>query len=308
MFIQNVSYLLELIFNIKPDLVIKTNEILIHLPNLSYPCRVLPVCYGAQVISIFLGIILATPSSHHPKPEINIIWRKTKIIIIIILSIYLSYLVRMVLMLAIVDNGMPMHITHDSSYYFITLISFIIILYAIKKILPEFIVYLHYIGYCISSKEIHTSFTKKIKTKKKSTLIKELTVQSKELYYPLLGTLVCILTLYLISVFLNVYGYHYFNITINPYEMLVPLLLAIILLINRYSLDLAKNLTKINLIFLLLYLILIICLFFFSSILTYYLVRDLLNSITIAIYVSSVIFIYCFFHKEVKHYLLITRL
>ena len=184
-FIQNVSYLLELIFNIKPDLVIKTNEILINLPSLSYSCRVLPVCYGAQIISIFLGIILATPSSNYSKPKIKMIWRKTKMIIIIILSTYLSYMVRMVLMLAIVNNGMPMHIIHDSSYYFITLISFIIILYTIKKILPEFIISLHYIRYYISSKEIHNSFTEKVKTKKKSNIIKELTVQNKNVYYAL---------------------------------------------------------------------------------------------------------------------------
>ena len=308
LFIQNVSYLMELIFNIKANVVVKTDKILIYLPNFSYPGRVFTVCYGAQVISIFISIILTTPPSLETKRETNIIWRKIKIIIIIILSTYLSYLFRMVMMLTFINNGMPMHIIHDSSYYFITLISFIIILYAIKNILPEFIVSLHYIRYCISSKKIHNSLTENIKTKKKSNLIKELAVQSKELYYPLFGTLTCTLMLYNISIFLSVYGYHLFYITINPYMMLLPLLLAIILLISRYLLDLAKNLTKLNLIFSLLFISLIICLSFLSSILVNYLVRDILNSITITIYFSSVIFIYYFFHNEVKYYLLITRL
>ncbi|GAH50009.1 unnamed protein product [marine sediment metagenome] len=161
MFIKQVSFLLDIIFNIEAKVVINSDLITIYLPNPSVSGRVLTVCYGAEVISIFIGIILATPSSHNPKPEMNVIWKKTKIIIIIILSTYLSHMFRMVLMLAFVHNGMPMHIIHDSSYYLITLISFIIILYGHRKILPEFIVSLHYICYSISNKEINNPVTEK---------------------------------------------------------------------------------------------------------------------------------------------------
>jgi len=307
MFIKQVSFLLDLIFNIKAKLVINSDLILIYLPNPSISGRVLTVCYGAEVISIFIGIILATPSSHNPKPEMNVIWKKTKIIIIIILSTYLSYMFRMVLMLAFVHNGMPMHIIHDSSYYLITLISFIIILYVLRKILPEFIVSLYYIRYSISNKEINNPVTEKIKTNKKSNLIKELTVERKELYYPLLGITVCTFIVYFVSLFLSFYGYGIFNITVNLYEMILPLLFTLIFLIGRYLLGVIQNLTKLDLILPILSLVLIVCLFFFFSILTYFLVSDILNGITVVIYFISVIFIYYFFHKEGKNYLLIKR-
>lgn len=307
MFSKQVSYILDLFFKIEAIVDINPDLITISLPKPSFSGRVLPVCYGAEVISIFIGIILATPSSHNPKPEMNLIWRKTKIIIIIILSTYFSHMFRMVLMLAFIHNGMPTHIIHDSSYYLITLISFIIILYVLRKILPEFIISLHYIRYSISNKEINNPISEKKKIKKKSNLIKELTVERKELYYPLLGITVCTSILYFITLFLSFYGYGIFYITINLYEMILPLLLALIFLISRYLLAVVKNLTKLNFILLILSLVLIICLFFFFSILTYFLIGDILNYITIIIYFSSVIFIYYFFHKEVKSYLLIER-
>ena len=303
MFIKQVSYLLDLIFNIKARVVINPDLITIYLPNPSLSGKVLTSCYGAEVISIFIGIILATSSSHDRKPEMNIIWRKTKIIIITILSTYLLYLFRILLMLAFVHYGMPMHIIHDSSYYLITLTSFIIILYVLRKILPEFIISLHYIHYIISKKEFNNPVTEKIKTKKKRNLIKELTVERKELYYPLYGITVCSSILYVVSLFLNVYGY----ITFNPYELIIPLLLALIFLISRYLLDVVKDLTKLDLILQILTLILIVYLFFFISILAYFLVSDILNGITVVLYFTSVIFIYYFFHKEVKNYLLIKR-
>ncbi len=305
MFIKEVSYVLDLFFNIETIVDINPDLITIYLPKPSFSGRVLPVCYGAHMISIFIGIILATPSSHNPKPDVNIIWRKTKIIIIIILSTYFSHMFRMVLMLASINNGMPTNIIHDSSYYLITLISFIIILYVLRKILPEFIISLHYIRYSISNKEINNP--EKIKTKKKSNLIKELTVERKELYYPLLGITVCTSLLYFISLFLSFYGYGIFYITINLFEMILPLLLALIFLISRYLLGVIKNLTQLDFITPILSLVLIVCLYFFFSILAYFLVSDILNVITVIIYFSSVIFIYYFFHKEVKSYLLIER-
>ncbi len=307
MFIKQISYLLDLIFNIEASVVINPGLIAIYLPNPSQSGRVLTSCYGAEVISISIGIILATFSSQDRKPEMNLIWRKTIIIIITILSTFLLYLFRIVLMLAFVHNGMPMHVIHDSSYYLITLISFIIILYVLRKILPEFIISLHYIRYIISIKEFNNPVTEKIKTKEKGNLIKELTVERKEIYYPLLGITVCSSILYVVVLFLNVYGYGNFDITVNPYEMILPLLLALIFLISLYLLDVVKALTKLDLILPILTLMLIVCLFFFISILVYFLVADILNGITVVVYFTSVIFIYYFFHKEIKNYVLIKR-
>jgi exosortase/archaeosortase family protein len=307
MFIKQISFLLDIIFNIEASVVINPEIIAIYLPNPSQSGRVLTSCYGAEVISIFIGIILATSSSQDRKPEMNLIWRKTKIIIITILSTYILFLFRIVLMLAFVHNGMPMHIIHDSSYYLISLISFILIIYVLRTILPEFIISLHYIHYTISNKEFNNPVTEKIKTKEKNNLIKELTVERKELYYPLIGITVYSSILYVVVLFLNVYGYGNFDITVNPYEMILPLLLALIFLISLYLLDVVKALTKLDLILPILTLMLIVCLFFFISILVYFLVGDILNSITVVIYFTSVIFIYYFFHKEVKNYLLIKR-
>jgi len=307
MFIKQISFLLDIIFNIEASVVINPELITIYLPNPSQSGRLLTSCYGAEVISIFIGIILATSSTQDRKPEMNLIWRKTKIIIITILSTYLLFLFRILLMLALVHNGMPMHVIHDSSYYLISLISFVLILYVLRKILPEFIISLHYIHYIISKKQFNNPVTEKIKTKEKSNLIKELTVERKELYYPLLGITVYSSILYVVVLFLNVYGSGNFDITVNPYEMILPLLLALIFLISRYLLDVVKDLTKLDLILPILTLMLIVCLFFFISILAYFLVGDILNGITVVIYLTSVIFIYYFFHKEVKNYLLIKR-
>ncbi len=265
-FIKQVSYLLDLIFNIEANMVVDPNLISIFLPNSSHSNRVMTVCYGAEVISIFVGIILATPSSHNNKPNINLIWRKTKIIIITIISTYLLYLIRMVLMLAFVQNGIPMHIIHDSSYYLITLISFTLILYSLRRFLPEFIISLHFIGYFILNKEVIIPAAEKINKKKNSNFIFDLTVEKKELYYPLLGITVCTSLLYIICLFLSVYGSEIFYINVNPIKMSLPFLLALVILVSRYLFDMIKLSLKINLTISILYLVLIVSLFFFSSI------------------------------------------
>ena len=306
-FIKQVSYLLDLIFNIEANMVVDPNLISIFLPNSSHSNRVMTVCYGAEVISIFVGIILATPSSHNNKPNINLIWRKTKIIIITIISTYLLYLIRMVLMLAFVQNGIPMHIIHDSSYYLITLISFTLILYSLRRFLPEFIISLHFIGYFILNKEVIIPAAEKINKKKNSNFIFDLTVEKKELYYPLLGITVCTSLLYIICLFLSVYGSEIFYINVNPIKMSLPFLLALVILVSRYLFDMIKLSLKINLTISILSLVLIVCLFFFISIIGYLLVSEVLFTITAVIYVTSVIFIYWFFHREVKDYLLIQR-
>jgi len=307
MFSKQVSYVLDMIFNVEAMVYINPDSIIIYLPKPSFYGRVLTVCYGAEVISIFIGIVLSTPSSHNLKPKGNIIWRKIKIIIIIILSTYFSHMLRMVLMLAFVHYGMPMHIIHDSSYYLITLISFIIILYFLRKILPEFIISLNYIGYSISTKEINNPLTEKIKTKKESNLRKEKAMERKEIYYPLLAITVCTSILYFIVLFLSFYGNSMFHITVNLYEMILPLLLALILLIGRSLLGVVKNLPKLDFKLPILSFVLTVCLFYFFSILAYFLTSDIFNYITVVIYVTTVIFIYYFFHKEVKNYLLIER-
>jgi len=305
MFIKQVSYFLELIFTIETNVVITPDLINIYLPNSSNSGRVLTVCYGAEVISIFIGIILATPSSHDNQSGNNTIQRKIKIILITILATYFSYLIRMVMMLAFVDNGMPMHIIHDSSYYLITIVSFIIILYALRKFLPEFIISLHYIRYFTLKKEIYNPVPEKIKLKPKGNVLKEIIIEKKELYYPLLGITVCTSILYAVSIFLSVYGYELFFVTVNPYKMSLPLFLALIFLLGRYLLDVLKELTKTYKIIPILSLGLIVCLFFFTVIFANLLASDILNGITVGIYFTSVIFIYFFFHKEVKNYLLI---
>ena len=307
MFIKQVSYLLNLVFNFETTLVITPDQIIINLPDPSLSGSVLPVCYGAQMISVFSSIMLLTPSSRDNTPKLNIIWRKTKILIITIISTYYSYMFRMVMMLGLVHYGMPMHIIHDSSYYFVTLISFMIILYTFRKILPEFIVFLHYMRYSISNKEIDNSISKKVKIKKRSNLIIELTLQKKEIYYPLFGITVCTSILYAISLFLSVYGHIFFQIAIDPYEMMLPLLLALIFLTSQYLLDVVKESTKLELTLPVLSLILFICLFFFISISVLFFMSDILNGITIVIYFTSVMMIYYFFHEEVKNYLLIKR-
>ena len=289
-FIKQVSYLLNLFFNIETNIFISSDKIVLSFPNSSFSGRVFPVCYGAQMISIFIGIILVTPSSNEPTANKNFIWRKVKIITITILSTYLLYLLRMWLMLAFIYNGVQSPIIHDSTYYLITLISFIIILYSFRKILPEFIIALHYIYYLISNKGITNNIFKKTKIQKKPNLIRDLTIERKEAYYPLLGITICTAILFAIGIFLNIYGIKLFYITINLYEMVLPLILAMIILITRYLFDMVNKLK------------------IFISILTFYLGSDVLNGITIAIYFTSVFFIYYFFHKEVKIYLLIERL
>ncbi|MFX1453023.1 MAG: hypothetical protein ACFFCM_19470, partial [Promethearchaeota archaeon] len=231
---------MELIFNFKATILITSDKILINLPNPLLSGSVLPVCYGAQMISIFVGIILVTPFSHNHIPKLNLIGRKIIIILLTIILTYFLYMLRMVLMLGFVQYGIPMYIIHDSSYYSITLISFVVILYIFRKILPEFIVFLHYIGYSIYNREINESLTEKVNTKKQRTLIIELFVLKKEIYYPLLGVTVCTSLLYVISLFLSLYGNQFFQININLSEMILALLFALIFLISQYLLDVLK--------------------------------------------------------------------
>ncbi|MFX1380521.1 MAG: hypothetical protein ACFFA4_15655 [Promethearchaeota archaeon] len=307
-FIKQVSYFMELIFNFKATIIITSDQIIINLPNPLLSGSVLPVCYGAQMISIFIGIILVTPSSHNYNPKLNIVRRKIIIIILTIISTYLLYLLRMVLMLGFAQYGIPMHVIHDSSYYFVTLISFIVILYIFRKILPEFIVFLHYIGYSISNRKICNSTTEKVNPKKRNNLIIELTVVKKEIYYPFLGVTVCTSILYIVSLFLYLYGNQFFHININLYEIILPLLLALYFLIRQYLLDIFKKSSNLKLIISVFVLVLIIVLLLFVLISIQFLINDILNIITIVIYYFSVIIIHFFFREEVKNYLLIERI
>jgi len=58
MFSKQVSYVLDMIFNVEAMVYINPDSIIIYLPKPSFYGRVLTVCYGAEVISIFIVIVL----------------------------------------------------------------------------------------------------------------------------------------------------------------------------------------------------------------------------------------------------------
>ncbi len=115
-------------------------------------------CTGVQAICVFAGIIICTPHSQDRETNKDIIWRKTKSLIISSLIFYVVNIIRMIIQIELYYLGYPWDSIHVSISAASSFVAAIIIL-LLHKWIPEFIISIIYIG---------TLFSKRLKLMKET--------------------------------------------------------------------------------------------------------------------------------------------
>jgi len=108
-------------------------------------------CTGIQAICVFAGIIICTPHSQDKRTNKDIIWRKTKALIVSSIIFYVVNVIRMLIQIELYYLGYPWDSIHVSISAASSFIAAIIIL-LLHKWIPEFIISIIYTGTLISRK------------------------------------------------------------------------------------------------------------------------------------------------------------
>jgi exosortase/archaeosortase family protein len=108
-------------------------------------------CTGVQAICIFAGIILFTPHSKDPYTNRDIIWRKTKSLIISSAIFYIVNIIRMVIQIYLYYIGYAWSDIHYSISAASSFIAAIIVL-LMHKWIPEFIISLIWVYALVKKK------------------------------------------------------------------------------------------------------------------------------------------------------------
>ena len=108
-------------------------------------------CTGIQAIAVFAGIIICTPHSQDRKTTKDIIWRKTKALIVSSIIFYVVNIFRMNIQLYLYYIGYAWDDIHVSISAASSFIAAIIIL-LLHKWIPEFIISIIYAGTIINEK------------------------------------------------------------------------------------------------------------------------------------------------------------
>jgi len=108
-------------------------------------------CTGIQAICVFVGIIVCTPHSKDKRTNKDIIWRKTKALIVSSIIFYVVNIIRMLIQIELYYLGYPWDSIHVSISAASSFIAAIIIL-LLHKWIPEFIISIVYTGTLINRK------------------------------------------------------------------------------------------------------------------------------------------------------------
>jgi len=106
-------------------------------------------CTGIQAICVFAGIIIFTPHSQDPITKEDVIWRKTKALIVSSVIFYVVNIIRMVIQIDLYYIGYAWEDIHFSISAASSFIAAIIVL-LMHKWIPEFILSIIYIGILVS--------------------------------------------------------------------------------------------------------------------------------------------------------------
>lgn len=136
-------------------------------------------CTGVQAIVIFVGIIVFTPHSQNKETSEDIIWRKTKALIISSVIFYVVNIIRMLIQIDLYYLGYAWEDIHFSISAASSFIAAIIVL-LMHKWIPEFIISIIYIGTLISE-PIKQKRKEKVKESVEKTHKIELNIMRKVL-------------------------------------------------------------------------------------------------------------------------------
>ena len=160
-------------------------------------------CTGVQAIVIFIGVIVFTPHSQDRDTKRDIIWRKTKALIISSIIFYVVNIIRMLIQIDLYYIGYPWVDIHFSISAASSFIAAIIVL-LMHRWIPEFIISIIYIGTLVSepikqkrketvkstvseSNKVKLKIMRKILRMDKKTFSQDISKWSKEFGYSIEG-------------------------------------------------------------------------------------------------------------------------
>lgn len=135
-------------------------------------------CTGIQAICVFAGVIIFTPHSQDPKSKRDIIWRKTKSLVISSVIFYVVNIIRMLIQIRLYLDY-PWEDIHFSISAASSFIAAIIVL-LMHRWIPEFIISIIYVGTLVSE-PVKQKRKKKVKELVKETSKVELNIMRKVL-------------------------------------------------------------------------------------------------------------------------------
>ena len=165
-------------------------------------------CTSVQAIAVFCGIIICTPHSQDPEASEDIIWRKTKAIIISSIMFYIVNVIRMIIQIYLFYIGYAWEDIHYSISAASSFIAAIIIL-LLHKWIPEFIISIIYTGNLVNEKikdnrqemiiemveesnEVPLNLMRKVLRMDKQTYINDMIPWAEKFGYPIEGDLLLI--------------------------------------------------------------------------------------------------------------------
>ncbi|MBY8984208.1 MAG: exosortase/archaeosortase family protein [Candidatus Lokiarchaeota archaeon] len=160
-------------------------------------------CTGVQAVVIFIGVIVFTPHSQDPDTKRDIIWRKTKSLIISSVIFYVVNIIRMLIQLQLYYIGYAWEDIHFSISAASSFIAAIIVL-LMHRWIPEFIISIIYIGTLVSepikqkrketikdrvskSNKVELKLMRKILSMDKKTFSEDISKWSKDFGYAIDG-------------------------------------------------------------------------------------------------------------------------
>ena len=155
--VKQTVYFLNLFFNmgaIAEYDPLAVNHWSFEIPGRS-PISFETFCTGIQAICVFAGVIIFTPHSQDERTKSDIIWRKTKSLIISSVIFYVVNIIRMLIQIQLYHIGYAWEDIHFSISAASSFIAAIIVL-LMHKWIPEFIISIIYIGTLISEPVKHS--------------------------------------------------------------------------------------------------------------------------------------------------------
>ncbi len=142
------KFLLKYLFNLE-SIVLYSSEgdsywsLLLVQNNESYSFD--PMCTAIHVFSIFSGLIICIPKSQDPKTGEDIVWRKTKTLVLSISIIYIINLIRIIILIYFAYLGVPWNIFHTVVNYISGILAALIFLALLNAWLPEIFLSIYYL-------------------------------------------------------------------------------------------------------------------------------------------------------------------
>ncbi|MHA1986640.1 MAG: archaeosortase H [Promethearchaeota archaeon] len=149
--VKQTTFFLNLFFNMNAEAVPVSHPVYswsFQLP-VRDPIFFETFCTGVQAIVIFIGVIVFTPHSQDVNTKRDVIWRKTKSLIISSLIFYIVNIIRMLIQIQLYNIGYAWDDIHFSISAASSFIAAIIVL-LMHRWIPEFIISIIYIGTLVS--------------------------------------------------------------------------------------------------------------------------------------------------------------